>query len=129
MGDHVIFDSVVDLAGHDAAIQQVILGVVGSEAHDASGPTARHSSYFQQFFNRCVIDVYARVRRGNGVRFGGSSAPLAATSLTPGKKAQSMAAAIAAIRVLFRMSPFSAWRARNRKLIGTRVIQTKLLFS
>lgn len=72
MGDYVVLDSIVDLAGHDAAIEQVILGVVGSEAHDAPGPTARHSWHFQQFFLSSVIDVDARVGCWNRVRFGRS---------------------------------------------------------
>jgi predicted RND superfamily exporter protein len=46
VGDHVVLDAVVDLHGDDAAVEQVSLGVVGPEAHDAAGPTGRHAGTF-----------------------------------------------------------------------------------
>ena len=63
MRDYVILDTVVDLAGDYAALQQVLLGAIGPEAHNASGPARRHAGRLQQLIHAGVIDVDALLRR------------------------------------------------------------------
>ena len=70
VGDDVVLDALVDLAGHYSAIQEVVLGVVGPEAHDANGPTARHSRHLEQFVNGRVIEIHTRLRRWNRMLLG-----------------------------------------------------------
>lgn len=71
VSDHVVSDALVNLACHHTAIQQFVLGSVGAEAHNAPRPTARHPRDLQQFFQRRVIDIDARLRGRDNVRFSG----------------------------------------------------------
>ena len=71
--DDVVLDPVVDFAGDDALIEQILLGAVGPEAHNAAGPAARHAGNLQQLIDGGVIDIDARLRRRSGC--GGFGAP------------------------------------------------------
>ena len=66
MGYDVVFDANVELAGDYALLEQILLGAVGPEAHDASGPTAGHTGDLQQLIDGSVIDVDARLGRWGG---------------------------------------------------------------
>ena len=67
VGDDVILDAVIDRTRNDAAIEQVDLGAVGPESHNASGPTRRHAWNFEQLARSGVINIDAGLGR-RGVR-------------------------------------------------------------
>jgi len=59
MRDDVALDAVVDLAGKYAVLEKVRFGAIGTKAHDAAGPTGRHTGNLEEFFHVGVIDVDA----------------------------------------------------------------------
>jgi hypothetical protein len=63
VSDHIVFDPVIDLARHHAFFEKVLFRPVRSEADDAPGPALRHPRHLQEFIQRSVIDVDARLRR------------------------------------------------------------------
>jgi len=68
MGDDVVLDTVVDIAGKDTAFQQVLFGAVGTEADDACRPGGCEAGDFGQFVDGGAVDIDAG-RRGRW-RFG-----------------------------------------------------------
>ena len=77
VGDDEILNAVVDIIWQDAAVEQVPLGAVGPEAHDARGPGGGHAGDFEQIADAGAIDVDAgggrrdALRAWCGVRGGG----------------------------------------------------------
>lgn len=63
MSDDEILDAVVDCETDDAFVDQVLLGSIGPEAHDATGPTRGETRDSLEVFKFCAIDVYALVVR------------------------------------------------------------------
>ncbi len=57
VGDHVVFDAIVDRGRDDASIKKVSLGMVWPVEDDASSPAWRHAGNLQQFIEGGVIDV------------------------------------------------------------------------
>ena len=68
MGYDVILDAVVDRAGDDAAIEQLVLGAIGPEADNARRPGVRHSRHLQELVDRCRIDINPVLGGGDGFR-------------------------------------------------------------
>lgn len=66
-GDVVL--AIGDLAGHNVAIEQIILGAIGTEADDACSPSACHPRHLEQLIETCRVNVdflfgrYGHLRR------------------------------------------------------------------
>jgi hypothetical protein len=59
MGDDVVLDAVVDVAGKDTAFQQVLFGPIGAEADDASGPCGWEAGNLGELVDGGAVDVDA----------------------------------------------------------------------
>lgn len=47
MSNDVVLDAIVDLARHNAAVEEVVFGAIGSETNDACGLYACHPRYLR----------------------------------------------------------------------------------
>jgi len=70
MRNDEVLDAVVDLAGDDAAIDEIVFGVIGAKTDDACRPDTRHSRYLEELIEGRGVDIGSILRRGDG---GGAS--------------------------------------------------------
>ncbi len=77
VGNHIVFNPIVDHQRHHASVQQVRLGPIRPEAHNAPSPGARHAGNLEQLAHTGVIDVDARFRRRSRCRCARSAVAIA----------------------------------------------------
>lgn len=88
MGNDVVFDAAVDLAGDHSVFQQIGLGAVGTKANNPPGPAWRHAGDLEQFLERGVVDVNAQCGRRSILRGLGQAAAVAVLGLAQAAKAE-----------------------------------------
>lgn len=57
MSDDEVLDVLVDFGTYDAFIDEILLGAVGPEAHDAPGPTLRETGNLCEVLKAGVVDI------------------------------------------------------------------------
>src|ERR1700691_1121111 len=63
MRDDEVLDAVIDFTAYDSLVEEIELGAIGPEAHNALRPAGGQARHLEQLGDAGVVNVYALLRR------------------------------------------------------------------